>query len=152
MKKFLKIFLGSVVMITSVFLSSCTSNKEVGAFYTLREAYSKGVLTNSDLTQIAEYYHDRYSANKQNNLSVNLLGEQTKKQIKQSYLVNILKDETLSDTYVTIYAYYGTYNGAIAVGITDNYNVYDVITIEEYEVGDVIFYNYAESDIRVWVE
>lgn len=151
MKKFLKIFLVSVVIITSLFLPSCTSNN-VGSFYTLREAYSKGVLTNSDLTQIAEYYHDRYSANQQNNLSVNLLGEQTKKQIKQSYLVNILKDETLSDTYVTIYAYYGTYNDAIAVGITDNYNVYDVITIEGYEVGDVIFYNYAESDIRIWVK
>lgn len=151
MKKFLKCFLVSIVMITSFFVSSCTSNN-VGVFYTLREAYSQGVLTNSDLTQIAEYYHERYSENQQNNLSVNLLDEQTKKQIKESYLINVLKDDTVSDTYVTIYAYYGTYNGVIAVGITDNYNVYDVITIEEYQVGDVIFYNYAETDIRVWVK
>ena len=118
MKKFLKCFLVIIMTFTSLFFSSCSVDNEVGTFYTLKEAYSKGVLTNSDLTQIAEYYHGRYSESQQNNVSVNLLGEQTKKQIKESYLINVLKDDTLSDTYVTIYAYYGTYNGAIAVGIT----------------------------------
>ena len=86
MKKVVTFFLVIMIILTSLLFSSCSINDEVGVFYTLREAYSQGLLTDSDLTQIAEYYHERYSENQQNNLSVNLLGEQTKKQIKNDLI------------------------------------------------------------------
>lgn len=38
----------------------------------------------------------------------------------------------------------------IAVGITDNYNSYDLLIIPEYKIGDITFYNFALSDIRIW--
>ena len=68
------------------------------------------------------------------------------------FIINIIKDINVSAEYVNIYAYYGTYNGAVAIGITDTYNVYDLVVMAEYRVGDVTLYNYAESDIRIWVK
>jgi hypothetical protein len=131
--------------------TGCSKNS-VGKFYTLQEAYNKELLTDNDLIEIADYYQGKNLMDKKDSLSVNLLDERTKNQIIKCYLLNIINDINVSDEYVNIYAYYGTYNSAVAVGITDTYNVYDMLIIPEYRVGDVIFYNYAESDIRIWVK
>ena len=163
MKKFLKIVVGTMWTIIACFLVSCnfninvfgnnsTTNNGLGVFYTLKDAYSKGLLKDNDLIEIADFYQENESMDRKMSNSVNLLDEETKKEIKNSYLFYILKDDAISDKYVNIYAYYGAYNGTIAIGVTDNYNVYDKIIIPEYKVGNVIFYNYAESDIRIWVK
>ena len=152
MKNKIKLLGIMTIMMFILCSCSCNFNDEYGTFYTLRDAYSKGLLNDEDLIEIASYYQDEELTNKNDSLAINLLDEKTQKQIKKSYLLNIINDITVSDEYVNIYAYYGTYNSAIAVGITDTYNVYDKLIIPEYRVGDVILYNYAESDIRIWVK
>ena len=157
MKKKIGCVLLSAIMAFIVFgLVSCADNAETkdrfGKFYTLQEAYNRELLTDSDLIKIAGYYQGDVLGNKKDLLPINLLHEKTRNQIVKCYLLNIINDSNVSNEYVNIYAYYGTYNGAIAVGITDIYNVYDKLIIPEYKVGDVIFYNYAESDIRIWIK
>lgn len=150
-------------MILFLLVGICTfygCENKVGEFLRLNEAYESGYLTNEDLIIIAYDYNHGRNGNKEiisedytpKPKDPKELSNKIQKKIKQAYLSNIIKDNTLSDKYINIYAYYGTYNGAIAIGITDNYNVYDKIIIKEYKVGEVIFYNYSESDIRIWVE
>ena len=50
---------------------------------------------------------------------------------------------------VEILDYYGTYNECIALQITDNIYLYDLVIEDEYKIGDVIFYNYCIRDIMV---
>ena len=159
MKKKVLLSIVSIVLICSccLFIMSCSDKGEeeisLGVFYSLKEAYSKKILTNEDLRKISYYYCQWESVdNKKDTLSISLLKDNQQKQIKNSYLLNVLNDNTISEDYVKLYAYYGTYNGAIAVGITDSYYAYDLLIIPEYVVGEVTFYNFSESEIRIWVE
>ncbi|MBQ9709178.1 MAG: hypothetical protein IJV67_00960 [Clostridia bacterium] len=153
MKKFISFLLALMLCVS---FSSCDNkekkNNNLGEYYTLQEAYNREILTDNDLIEIAGYYQGDDLINKKDPLSINSLTEETKNQIVKCYLLNIIKDINVSAEYVNIYAYYGTYNGAVAIGITDTYNVYDLVVMAEYRVGDVTLYNYAESDIRIWVK
>lgn len=155
-KERLSIVLVGIMAFIAFGLVSCgdkaDTKNEFGEFYTLQEAYSRGLLTDNDLIEIADYYQGEDLMDKKDSLSINLLDGETKQQIVKCYLLNVINDINISEKYVNIYAYYGTYNSAVAVGITDTYNVYDKVIIAEYRVGDVTLYNYAESDIRIWVE
>ena len=66
------------------------------------------------------------------------------------YLKKILEEEQSIDG-VSIYRYYGTYNGHIALGITDHYHLYDYVFYGEYIIDGVSFYHFAEPDIRIFV-
>jgi len=144
---------GCVGMFGCANSSEKTNNSEkIGTFYFLREAYNEGILTKDDVIKIASYYKWETSIEKQDELSLNLLNENAQTVIRNAYKTIILEQPQLSDEYINLYAYYGTYNGAVAIGITDTYCAYDLIIIEEYEVAGVIFFNYAERDIRIWVK
>ena len=149
MKKLISILL---VLVLCLSFSGCVNGKdkiiENHSFYTLLEAYNRELLSDKDLIEIADYYQGEAL----NSLSINLLDKEIKKQIVKCYLLNIIKDTNVSSEYVEIYAYYGTYNSVVAIGITDTYSVYDKLIIPEYKVGDIIFYNYAESDIMIWIK
>lgn len=128
-----------------------TNEVETGVFYSLKEAYAKKILTNEDLIKISDFYTEMQYDIKTQSESVGQLDKSTISQIKRSYLLNILKDTTIPDSYVNVYAYYGTYQGCIAIGVTDSYYCYDMVTIKEYQVGSVLFYNFSESEIRIFI-
>lgn len=138
-------------------LFGCTNN--VGKFLYLDEAYENGYLTQEDLIFIAYIYNHGRDGNEAiisedytpNHKDPRELSNKTVNRIKQTYLSNVIGDKTVSDKYINLFAYYGTYNGAVVIGITDNYNCYDKIIIEEYKIEGVTFNNYTASDIRIWV-
>ena len=153
MKKLIKIVL-PIVLIIAILLPIFSCIGPTGTFYKLKEAYANGLLTKNDLTEIAYYYQGNDIANEQNReeISLDVLSARKSRKIKRTYKTQILNKRWLSNSYIALYAYYGTYNGAVAVGITDDYNDYDLFFYEEYEVGGVIFYNFSETHIRIWIE
>ena len=153
MKKLIKIVL-PIVLVIAILLPIFSCIGPTGTFYKLKEAYDNGLLTKNDLTEIAYYYQGNDIANEQNReeISLDVLSARKSRKIKRTYKTQILNKRWLSNSYIALYAYYGTYNGAVAVGITDDYNDYDLFFYEEYEVGGVIFYNFSETYIRIWIE
>ena len=142
-----------VIVMTSCCLFSCTE-ENVGRHYWLKDAYEEGLLTNDDLAQIAELYSNRFE--NPDSLAVNMyrIPLWTQSQIKKAYFNQyILKygDYKYNEERVEIYTYYGTYNGAVVVGVADSYCAYDLASYDEYKVGDVIFYKYLQRDISIWV-
>lgn len=146
MKKIIAIFM---MLILSVVLVGC--NKNLGKFYTLEEAYNLNLITKDDLKSIA-YYFNKVESNDfvpkpKNPESID---KKTERLIKKTYLRDILEEPGLSIKGVHIYEYYGTYNGCIALRITDSYNRYDYYFYEEYIIDGVSFYSFHVASIRIY--
>ena len=60
--KYFYLFIALTFIFTQCFLISCVYNckKELGNFYTLKQAYLNGFLTDNDLTVICELYNKAY--------------------------------------------------------------------------------------------
>ena len=126
-------------------------NKNVGKLYTLEEAYDLNLITKNDLKNIA-YYFNKVESNdfvpKPKNPES--ISKKNEKLIKKTYLRDELKEPRLSTKKVHIYEYYGTYNGCIALRITNSYNCYDYIIHEEYIIDGVSFYNFYVAGISIY--
>ena len=123
----------------------------IGAFYTLEEAYENDWLSQSDLLNIAFYYQGSENEDFQPTpKDPEALSKEQILEIKKTYLCDVLKISDGDVEKINLYKYYGTYNGMIAVGVTDTYYLYDIIVNPEYEIGGVVFYNFCSSDIRLW--
>ena len=140
-------------------LGGCKEQEPTGKFYDLEEAYNNGWLLQEDLKNIAYYFHTYTNQEEKNDIAFlakpkipGYLDNQTVKKIKMSYLNSVLNLKDGSCDRVDIYYYYGVYGDCITVGITDDYNVYDKVVLPEYEVGEVVFYRFSISDIRIWRE
>ena len=146
MKRIIVLFM---MIILSVVLVGC--NKNLGKLYTLEEAYDLNLITKDDLKSIAYYFNKVESSDfvpkPKNPESISKRNERL---IKKTYLRDVLKEPRLSIKKVHIYEYYGTYNGCIALGITDSYNCYDYHIYEEYVIGGVSFYNFHVAEIRIY--
>ena len=131
-----------LIFSTFAFLIACGSTE--GNFYTLSEAYEKGWLTKDDLKNISFYHSGRVDENfipapkEPESLSSKQING-----IKETYLRDVLDMPEGSKDRIVIWNYYGTYKDSIAVGVTDNYYVYDKLVEPEYTVGGVTFYNFA---------
>ena len=147
MKKALMIFF----MLVIVFVFWGCNNEKTGNFYTLREAYDKGLLLKEDLENIA-YYYNESEINNYNPIPKTpaVIDKNTEKIIKEMYLEKILNNKNISVNLVNLYKYYGTYNGSIALSITDDYYVYDYVCQDEYIIDGIIFYNFHEASIRIF--
>ena len=146
MKRIIVLFM---MLILSVVLVGC--NKNAGKLYTLEEAYDLNLITKNDLKNIA-YYFNKVESNDfvpkpKNPESISKKNERL---IKKTYLRDVLKEPRLSIKKVHIYEYYGTYNGCIALRITDSYNRYDYNFHEEYIIDGVSYYDFHVASIRIY--
>ncbi len=155
MKRVLKIVL-PIVLCVAILLPIFSCIAPTGTFYSLEKAYANGLLTESDLTEIADHYNLMQNKDEQNflkqKLSPSVLSKRTIRKITRTYKVEILKKRWISSSYIYFDLYYGTYNGALVIDIIDNYILRDVYVIDEVMIGGVMFYNYSPTWIRVWVE
>ena len=138
-----------MMLILSVTLVGC--NKNLGKIYRLEDAYNLNLITQDDLKSIAYYFNkleDTDFVPKPKNPES--IDKKTERLIKKTYLRDILKKPKLSIKKVHIYGYYGTYNGYIALRITDSYNCYDYNIHEEYIIGGVSFYHFHKTSIRIY--
>lgn len=125
----------------------------IGAFYTLEEAYENDWLSQSDLLNIAFYYQGSEDENfLPTSKDPETLSEDQILEIKKTYLCDVLKMSDGDEEKINLYKYYGTYNDMIAVGVTDTYYLYDILVIPEYEIGGVVFYNFSQRDIFLWMK
>lgn len=146
-----RIIIMCFMLVIAFVLVGCNNVKKVGNFYTLREAYDKGLLLKEDLENIA-YYYNELEISDFNPIPKNpdVIDKETEKIIKKMYLEKILNNKNISVNVVNLYNYYGTYNGNIALSITDDYYVYDYLCQDEYIIDGVVFYNFHETYIRIF--
>ena len=116
--------------------------ENIGTFYTLQEAYNNGILTKEDLKVIATTPR------------LELADITIKQAIIKDYLKMFLEhtqsyhDATVEDIY--IYKYFGDYNGAIVIQITEVFVEYPAVMME-YTVADIVI-EYSGPEILVWKE
>ncbi|MDE7454442.1 MAG: hypothetical protein K2M64_01280 [Clostridia bacterium] len=161
-KKIIRL-ISTIVLITlilgcvMVVVMGCTEEVN-GRFYRLQEAYDEGLLTQEDLLNIA-YYHnggikgneDLFPENYVPKQKDNLDNSVTRK-VKQGYLNQFYsKDENTSIDDVTILQYYGTYNGCVAVMISDEYSGVST-AIVELTVANVWIKFMDGREIIIWKE
>lgn len=149
MKKFKLIAMLPLVVIISVVMVGCKNNDEIvnGTFYSLQEAYEAGLLTEQDLQCIAN--HQNNGTNPSDTLS-----EKNKKSIKETEADNLrnrnpnpISEATAED--ITIDKYYGTYNGCVAVMISDAFSGVPGALWDD-EVAGVIFNYFNGNSIVIW--
>lgn len=142
-----------------------------GTFYTVTEAYKKGYLTREQVMSIAYYHNEKYDfvsdyyyqSGKVSNeeirdetytpipITPEKLSTDTENSIKQTYLDLYYKDKDYAElSGVRIDSYYGTFDGCVAVMITDNYSeTTSALRVEE--VADIgICYNNGNR-ILIWI-
>ena len=133
MKKILSVLIALISVISIAFaFGGCEEEEiETGYFYELNYAHFMGYITHDEAMSIA-YYHNggvNFSEDSTDEdftpvpKTPKRLSKKTEKSIKQTYL-NLNYDGKdyagLSD--VSIDGYYGTYNGNVAVKVSDNYS------------------------------
>ena len=143
MKKITSIIMVIVIMMTSCCLFSCSNNLKLYNEKSLEDAYEAGWLTEDDLRIIANYYNN-------GTLSEIPLSKEKENNIRHTYLqeADIYKyrpDATVND--VSVFNYYGIYNGYAVAFLRDRFFQYDYKFWQEKEIGGVMFYNY----IGLWV-
>ena len=154
----LKKLIGLTIAVLLLFsLAACNPPEEdetMGTFYSLQEAYKSGLLSQKDLFLIAAYQGslDLVIADMpiySRPVPQTPLTEQIANSIKQTRVnwlnaQGYITDAALDD--VSIDGYYGTYNGSVAVMISDAYHDYTQ-ALWELTVGGVTFYF---NSIVIW--
>ncbi len=133
--------------------------ENMGAFYSLQKAYDDGLLTIDDLRSVA--YYQSGGDNKSDIVPITKspenLSDEKEQAIMETYMV-VLRAQTHNDgtpmfpyakiADITVLGYYGTYNGAIAIKISDSYSGYPAV-VKELEVAGVIF-TYSGAVVTIW--
>lgn len=146
-----------MMLLLSFLLVGCESPEEdpVGTFYSLKEAYNNGVLTQNDLKNIAYYLNDNSDDDTfvPAPLSPVYLSDELENNIKMTAVYglhtraeNSKPEATIDD--VTIIGYYGTYNDYIAVRLNDNFSDYPDV-VYEMEIDGVTFI-YSGANVTIW--
>lgn len=122
------------------YLMGC-AGKMKGCFYSLEEAYAKGLLGQEDVKKIA--YYQNYNIDYPFNLD-----KEIEKNIQEDY--TSIKPRKNKNIDVYIDKYYGTYGRAVVIMISDNQTDYAAVMREVF-VANVLFkYNNGNS-ICVWI-
>lgn len=145
-----------IVAVISLSIVACVDKEEAkGVFYSLQEAYDNGILTVEDLQNIAYYQNGENNETDFVPLPKDPahLSDETIKDIKQTHLVALhtrasarCPKAKIDD--IAVLEYYGTYNGAVAVKVSDIYSNYPAI-VKELEVSGVKFI-YSGPVVRIW--
>jgi hypothetical protein len=152
-----KIIALGVLIIMAISLAACENTK--GSFYSLQEAYDEGLLTVEDLQSIANYQSAGEDEPDFAPIPKNpeYLSNEIINAIKKTYLVNLRdirnQDGTLMCPNATIsdvkfLGYYGTYNNAIAIKISDEYSGYPGV-VQKFTVADITF-TYSGVPVVIW--
>ena len=132
----------------------------VGAFYTVKEAYENGWLTQEDLLSIA-YYHNGGRAYNEEIMSETyqpapkmpeVLSEETELKIKITATKECREKENIKYAEVdgfTITQYYGTYGNCVAVMMIDNYSDFMTVELTDTVAGVNFYYPYVNL-IKIW--
>jgi len=127
----------------TVFLACDYNGTELlGTFYTLQDAYTKGIVSDGDLQDIC---NNCITPNKPK------LDKQVELKILNDRLVNLKCRQTeasLED--VSIYGYYGNYNNAYVIRLSDKFTDHPDV-YEELKVGNVTF-KYSGAPFLVWID
>lgn len=162
MKRFNKYRFPKIVLSLLCFLnvltifSGCNSQSSIGCFYSLQESVNAGFLSIDDLKNIA--YNLSHEIQDENfaptTYSLEELDREIIKKIKETRLLEIRKaynaltrKATLND--IQIISYLGTYNGCVAVILTDSYNDYPA-AMREIVIENVRFKYSNGNDIQIW--
>ena len=89
-----------------------------------------------------------------NSYSIEELNENEIKTIKKAYLNEyIKKDYPFAKISVVLIAnYYGKYGNCVALDIKDSIRKIDVLVLEEYAIDDIVFYNYTQPGLCLYIE
>ena len=127
----------------TVFLACDYNGTELlGTFYTLQDAYTQGIISDGDLQDVC---NNCITPNKPK------LDKQVELKILNDRLVNLKCRETeasLED--VSIYGYYGNYNNAYVIRLSDKFTNHPDV-VEELAVGNVTF-EYSGAPFLVWID
>ena len=159
--KFLQI-LSTVLILAIASICCCACGNSKGRFYTLREAYENGLLSEHDIMDIAYYYRDvtmdggldddireNYTPTPK---SPDKLSDDTVNSIKKTYRRDILKRNTASLKRIRISYYYGTYGDCVVASVLDNFAYYDYQFDDDYYVAGIHINWYCPNHLRVWVK
>ena len=160
MKKLLSVLLAliSATCIAFAFGGCGKGDIEAGTFYTVTEAYENGWLTREEVMSIA-YYHNGGNRYNEDIMDENytplpktpkVLSKKTENSIKQTHLNRHYQGEDYAElSGVRIDMYYGTYNGCVAVFISDEYSGTTGAEWVEEVAGISISYNSGKR-IDIW--
>ena len=127
----------------TVFLACDYNGTELlGTFYTLQDAYTQGIISDGDLQDVC---NNCITPNKPK------LDKQVELKILNDRLVNLKCRETeasLED--VSIYGYYGNYNNAYVIRLSDKFTNHPDVA-KELAVGNVTF-GYSGAPFLVWID
>lgn len=122
-----------------------------GDLYTLQEAYDLGLITKTDLQNIAYYAnypnHDESFTPTPKNPEE--LSAETAHAIKQTYAYEIHQENenlTITPSAVDIRRYHGTYNNCVVFMKGSWFQAFS-----EVEIGGITFLRYPVQEIYVWV-
>jgi hypothetical protein len=162
-KKLLTLGIALVMLFSIAGLTACTDEEDetMGAFYSLQEAYDNGLLTQDDLRSIAYYQNggsDDESFVPKPKSPVTLSAE-TESAIKESAAASYRaqKNDNGESMYpnvvasdFTIIKYCGTYNGNVAIMLSEIFSGSDPAVIEEVVVAGVTFVYSSGNRIVIW--
>ncbi len=130
-----------------------------GEFFSLQEAYDFGYIDLDDLKSMAYYLNEGKDMEgiTPKPIEPSELDEQTRADIKETE-VRYLKmqhdwDDDVSVDNITINAYFGTYNGLIAVIVDDDYYSYmnlEVVSWPKIVAGVIFNYKGSSKSIVLW--
>lgn len=156
MKKFISVLLSiiSVVCLSFAFSGCKDVETEVrGKFYTLKQTYDNGWIDKADVRNIAYYYYKFNKTEDPNGETIPVepqeLSEDLQKELKLAYL-NRIKVENGTTDKVKIFMNYGVYGNNVAVGISSEYLMCDIIVEQELDIGGVKFLNFWQGEILVY--
>lgn len=119
-----------------------TPSKNVGKLYTLQEALEFSLLTLDDIKQISNYQNNHLIFEKPNDDISNKIRETKAAELQAEY-----PNATIDD--VSIWKYFGEYNGCYAVMLSDSFHGYiDVLCTEVVGVIEIRYGN--ANTIFVW--
>lgn len=116
-----------------------------GTFFTLREAYDKGILVKSDLEQIAYY-------NNENVHFLQTIDDGVEAKIKHDWAIDLMKYTEYAEAEgVSVIRYYGEFSGSHIVRINDIYTSYYTEPVDFWEEIDGVSFHITYHDsILVW--
>ena len=130
-KKLFSVFMVGIMVVMSCFFVSCI---ETGKFYSLRQAYEKGLITHEELEIIADYHHDK--------IRLELTDKKIIKKIKNLYAKELREnDETFSNITsdeIGISSFYGAYGNCYVVYLSYGQVIAEFFPVD-MEIDGVIF-------------
>ena len=156
-----KLFFMAFFAIFCIFIFCSCVPRKVGEFFSLQEAYEKGIINKEELMSIA-YYCNGDNKGVDNEyfipipISPETLSDGTKKAIKETKAY-CLRRKSLSKYSaklakiddVEILNYYGTYKTYIAIMMIDAFTVYDD-SLWEIVIDEVTFFYKDGNRIYIW--